>query len=51
MDNLFMEILNPKPIPVSSDCLLTDKEMAAMMDFEEATLFFMASVYPHIIWN
>ena len=51
MDDLFMEILNPKPIPVSSDCLLTHKEMDAMMEDEDVMLIFMASIYPHITWN
>ena len=51
MDDLFMEILNPTPDPVSCDYQLTEVEADAIVSEEDAMLIFAASVYPHILWN
>jgi hypothetical protein len=51
MTDLFMEILNPQPDPVSADCLLTTEEADSMMKEEDVMLIFAASIYPHILWN
>jgi hypothetical protein len=51
MDDLFMEILNPTPDPVSCDYQLTEEEADAIVSDDDALLIFAASIYPHILWN